>query len=55
MSSIIYPYVPINSIYFVNCNSKIYTKKKLTRKSQERNGDLLGDYIGCKKPEKKIE
>jgi len=25
----------------------------LTRKSQERNGDLLGHYIGCKKKIKK--
>jgi hypothetical protein len=23
--------------------------------SQERNGDLLGHYIGCKKPHKKIK
>jgi hypothetical protein len=23
----------------------------LTTRSQERNGDLLGHYIGCKKPE----
>jgi hypothetical protein len=27
----------------------------LTRKSQERNGDLLGHYIGGKKPQKSQE
>jgi len=27
----------------------------LTRKSQERNDDLLGHYIGCKKPQKNQE
>jgi hypothetical protein len=27
----------------------------LTRKSQERNGDLLGHYIGCKKPQRNQE
>ena len=27
----------------------------LTRQSQECNGDLLGHYIGCKKPHKNQE
>jgi hypothetical protein len=27
----------------------------LTRKSQERNGDLLGHYIGCKESQKNQE
>jgi hypothetical protein len=35
-------------------NDKWYNKyHEIT--DQERNGDLLGHYIGCKKPHKKIK
>ena len=41
-------------VFFEMTNYTSITRLQ-TRKSQERNGDLLGHYIGCTKPQKKIK
>jgi hypothetical protein len=40
-------------MFFEMINDTTSITRLLTRKSQERNGDLIEHYIGCKKPQKK--
>jgi hypothetical protein len=39
-------------MFFEMTNNTTIITRLLTRQSQESNGDLLGHYIGCKKPQK---
>jgi hypothetical protein len=38
-------------MFFEMTNDTTGITRLLTRQSQERNGNLLGHYIGCKKPQ----